>query len=98
MTTPNAARSVKPRLLLGGAIATEVAATLSLRAAVDHPALVVLAYFVIAYLAISIPIVAVGSAAEAWTLTTARVLFAAVFAVVSIGNLIGLRSRPMDAI
>lgn len=42
MTTPNAARSVKPWLLLGGAIASEVTATLALRAAVDHPAWVVL--------------------------------------------------------
>lgn len=56
------------------------------------------AYFVIAYLAISIPIIAVGFAAEAWTLTTAGVVFAAVIAVVAIGSLIGLLSRPKDAI
>ena len=56
------------------------------------------AYFVIAYLAISVPIIAVGFAAEAWGLTTAGVVFAAVIGVVSIGSLIGLLSRPKDAI
>lgn len=56
------------------------------------------AYFVIAYLAISVPIIAVGFAAEAWGLTTAGVVFAAVIGVVAIGSLIGLLSRSKDAI
>ncbi len=47
MTAPAQARSMKPWLLLCGAIVMEVTATLALRAAVDHPAwvaLVILGY------------------------------------------------------
>ncbi|PZT99081.1 MAG: MFS transporter [Gordonia sp. (in: high G+C Gram-positive bacteria)] len=56
------------------------------------------AYFVVAYLAISVPIIADGFAAQAWTLTTAGVVFAWVIAVMAVGGLIALLIRPRDAI
>ena len=56
------------------------------------------AYFVVAYLAISVPIIADGFAAQAWTLTTAGVVFASVIAVMAVGGLIALLMRPRDAI
>ncbi|ORM28747.1 MFS transporter [Williamsia sp. 1135] len=56
------------------------------------------AYFVVAYLAISVPIIAVGFAAEAWTLTTAGVVFSGVVAALAVGALVGLLTRSKDAI
>jgi MFS family permease len=56
------------------------------------------AYFVVAYLAISVPIIADGFAAQAWTLTTAGVVFASVIAVMAVGGLITLLMRSRDAI
>lgn len=56
------------------------------------------AYFVVAYLAISVPIIAVGFAAEAWTLTTAGVAFSGVIAALAAGALVALLTRSKDAI
>jgi hypothetical protein len=56
------------------------------------------AYFVVAYLAISVPIIADGFAAQVWTLTTAGVVFASVIAVMAVGGLVALVMRPRDAI
>ncbi|WP_207843281.1 MFS transporter [Williamsia soli] len=56
------------------------------------------AYFVLAYLAISVPIIAVGFAAEAWTLTTAGVAFSGVIAALAVGALVALLTRSKDAI
>jgi hypothetical protein len=56
------------------------------------------AYFVVAYLAISVPIIADGFAAQAWTLTTAGVVFASVIAVMAVGGLVALLMRSRDAI
>jgi predicted MFS family arabinose efflux permease len=56
------------------------------------------AYFFVAYLAISVPIIADGLAAQAWTLTTAGVVFASGIAVIAVGGLFALLMRPRNAI
>ena len=55
------------------------------------------AYFVVAYLAISVPIIADGVAAQAWTLTTAGVVFASVITVMAMGGLVALLMRSRTA-
>jgi len=55
------------------------------------------AYFVVAYLAISVPIIAVGIASSAWGLTTASVVFSAVIGVIAVATVTGLLLRPRSA-
>lgn len=56
-------------------------------------------YFVVGYVAISLPVVGVGVAAQAWGLRTAGVSFAAAVAVLSLGCLVAIlvqRRRATD--
>jgi hypothetical protein len=63
----------------------------------DRKAEATSAYFIVAYLAISVPIIAVGIAASAWGLTTASVVFSSVIGLIAVTTLIGLLLRPRSA-
>jgi len=56
------------------------------------------AYFVVAYVAISVPIIATGFAEQAWGLRTASVAFSVVVIVLALGGLVSLLMRPRESI
>lgn len=73
-------------------------AAIAARIEPDRKADATSAYFVVAYVAISVPIIATGFAEQAWGLRTASVAFSIVIIVLAVGGLISLLLRPRESI